>query len=184
MTSAGKPGKGVRENFVMILLMLCGALLLKGIVPSSARQPGVAPKMSRQALADFSLPGMNGKPWDLKDHQGRVVLVNFWATWCPPCNEETPDLVRLAGKYSSQGLDIVGVNMDEGASSAVQRFIAEYQVPYPVLLATSKTALPLRVEALPTTVLLDRHGRIAKTYEGAVREADFQADILPLLLEK
>lgn len=184
MTSATKPGKGARENFVMILIVLCGALLLKGIFPANARKPGVAPEVSRQAIAGFSLPGMDGKMWKLGDHQGRVVLVNFWATWCPPCNEETPDLVRLAGKYSSQGLDVVGINMDESDAAPIQRFITEYHVPYLVVLATPKTSLPLAVEALPTSVLLDRHGRIAKTYEGAVSEADFQTDILPLLRER
>ena len=184
MNSGTRHRKSIRDRIILGLLVVCGALLFNGIRHSGAQQAGVAPTTSRATLTGFSLPDLNGKAWSLRDHRGKVVLLNFWATWCPPCNEETPGLVRLANNYSSQGLDVIGVNMDGGDSSPVKRFVAEYLVPYPVLLASSNTSLPLRVEGLPTTVLLDRQGRIAKTYEGAVSEAAFQSDVVRLLGER
>ena len=187
MASNNNRYKSLREKLVVALVVVCGALLLNTIGHSSSQHTAIAPSSPtnvRAALPEFSLPDLNGKVWKLGDHKGKVVLVNFWATWCPPCIKETPDLVRIANKFSSQGLDVVGVNTDGGETAPVKRFVAEYGIPYPVLIAESSASLPLPVEFLPTTVLLDRHGRIAKTYEGPLSEDEFQADVTPLLLEK
>jgi cytochrome c biogenesis protein CcmG, thiol:disulfide interchange protein DsbE len=111
------------------------------------------------------------------------VLVNFWATWCPPCRAETPGLVRLANEYRSQGLEVVGISLDED-TGAIRPFIDDYQIPYPILLPSDQANLPLLVEVLPTTLLYDRQGRMAKRYVGGVAESIFKADVERLLAER
>lgn len=136
----------------------------------------------RHSQAGFKLPDLNGGVWKSSDHHGQVILVNFWATWCPPCRMETPGLVRLANEYRPKGVEVVGVAMDEGDTDVVRQFVRSYRVPYPILLPTGN--LTAQIESLPTTFLIDRQGRIAKSYVGAVTEATFRKDIDSLLQER
>jgi thiol-disulfide isomerase/thioredoxin len=112
------------------------------------------------------------------------VLINYWASWCGPCREETPGLVSLARDYRYKGLSIVGVSMDEGGRTAVESFMREFHLPYPVLMPDLASPSAPAVDALPTTVLLDRNGLAAKSYIGAVRESVFRADVDRLLAEQ
>jgi len=120
----------------------------------------------------------------LADFRDQFVLLDFWATWCAPCRQETPGLIDLAREYRYKGLAIVGVSMDEGGQRAVQSFLSEFHVPYPVLMPDLATPAAPAIEALPTTVLIDRNGRAAKSYVGAVRESVFRADVDRLLAEQ
>ena len=135
-------------------------------------------------MADLALPELNGGSWRLSEHRGQVVLINYWASWCAPCRQETPGLIDLARDYRYKGLSIVGVSMDEGGKRAVQSFMSEFHLPYPVLMPNFASPSAPAVEALPTTVLLDRNGRAAKSYVGAVRESVFRADVDRLLAEQ
>jgi cytochrome c biogenesis protein CcmG, thiol:disulfide interchange protein DsbE len=144
---------------------------------------GVAPVQERKPVADLAMPELNGGSWRLSDHRGQVVLINYWASWCAPCRQETPGLIDLARDYRYKGLAIVGVSMDEGGERAVQSFLSEFHVPYPVLMPNLATPAAPAVDALPTTVLVDRNGRAAKSYVGAVRESVFRADVDRLLAE-
>ncbi len=137
----------------------------------------------RLSMTGIHLKDLNGQPWRLEDQLGKVVLVNFWATWCPPCREETPGLIRLARDYDTRGLKIVGIAMDEGEVTPVVQFTNHFQIPYPILLPGKGFALADRVDSLPTTFLIDQRGRIAKTYIGAVPEQTFQQDVDRLLVE-
>lgn len=172
-----------------ILKNVFGAMIVIGVLffafaPQSVWQSkNVAPESERKASESFALPALDGKVWKLDEHRGQVVLVNFWATWCPPCRAETPGLVRLANDYRSQGLEVVGISLDED-TGAIRPFIDEYQIPYPILLPSDQANLPLLVEALPTTLLYDRQGRIAKRYVGGVAESIFKADVERLLAER
>jgi cytochrome c biogenesis protein CcmG/thiol:disulfide interchange protein DsbE len=145
---------------------------------------GVKAVKDRKPVADLMLPQLNGGAWRLSDHRGQVVLINYWASWCAPCRQETPGLIDLARDYRYKGLSIVGVSMDEGGKPAVQSFLSEFHVPYPVLMPDFTTPAAPAVEALPTTVLVDRDGRAAKSYVGAVRESMFRADVDRLLAEQ
>ena len=136
----------------------------------------------RQAL-DFRLPDLAGSRWQLSDRRGKVVVVNFWATWCPPCRQETPDLVRLYRDYRARGVEIVGISMDDDPQKAVPPFLREYGVPYPVLVPDSSFDLASDIDSLPTTLLIDRQGRVAKVWVGAVGESDV-ADEIDLLLKE
>ena len=114
------------------------------------------------------------------DHRGEVVLVNYWATWCEPCWEETPGLVRLSRE---QGLAVVGVSIDEGGKGKVQQFVDEFHVTYPVALQEPMSQMARGMAGVPTTILVDRQGRVAKTYVGQVEERDFRKDVQVLLGE-
>jgi len=137
----------------------------------------------RQAL-DFQLPDLAGSRWQLSDRRGKVVVVNFWATWCPPCREETPGLVRLFHDYRARGVEVVGISMDDDPQKAVPPFLREYGVPYPVLVPDSSFNLAGDIDSLPTTLLIDRQGRVAKVFVGAVGESDVANEIDLLLKEQ
>lgn len=109
--------------------------------------------------ADFTLTDLQNKRWHLKDLQGKIVLVNFWATWCPPCRKEMPDLEALYEKYKGQGLLVLAISDEEGAK--VIPFIAERKITYPVLLDHGRKVNELyRVEGIPKTFVYDREGKL------------------------
>jgi peroxiredoxin len=113
----------------------------------------------RRQQADFTLTELRGKTWTLKDLRGKVVLVNFWATWCPPCRKEMPDLETLYKQFKEQGLVILAVS-DEDAGK-VRPFVAEQKVTYPVLLDPGRKVNELfQVEGIPKTFVYDRSGRL------------------------
>lgn len=130
------------------------------------------------------LPGLDGRTRRLADWQGKVVLCNFWATWCAPCREEIPMLVDLREQYSAQGFEIVGIAVDNAVK--VREFVDNYQVSYPVLVADAggldlMRALGNTAGALPFTVTLDRHGSILNRKLGILRRSDIEPKIKALL---
>jgi cytochrome c biogenesis protein CcmG, thiol:disulfide interchange protein DsbE len=163
--------------FVLVIAVLPGLLELRS-------QSGhlTAPGM-RQPMAAFSVPQLDGSTWRLADHRGRVVLVNFWATWCGPCREELPGLARLARMHPPTDLAVLGISLDHTDPQTVRDFAAHYNLGYPIVHADPMWQIDQIPSGIPATILLDREGRIAKTYSGAIREKDFQADIAQLLAE-
>ena len=166
------------------LIVAVGALLYWGTTRPAPTRADILPHQRRLPFAAFALPDLNGKIWKLNDHRGRVVLVNFWATWCPPCQSETPGLVNLAKRYKGKGFDVVGINMDQGGTQSVQQFVNEYKIPYPILIPRLDSPFSAEIQGLPTSLLLDRQGKVAKVYVGAASEADLGTNIRPLLTEK
>ena len=149
-----------------------------------ARAGGMTPVAMRREAPDMVLAQLDGGNWKLRDHRGQVVLINLWATWCGPCREETPGLVRLYREAGPKGLEVVGLSLDVGGREKVRSFVRQFQVPYPIGFPEPMSQLTDTVEAVPTTILVDRNGRVAKTYVGAVRQAVFAADVDELLAEK
>jgi cytochrome c biogenesis protein CcmG/thiol:disulfide interchange protein DsbE len=168
------------------LWMFLGAMALLGATRwhFSHQSGGFTPVASRKAAPDVVLPQLGGGQWRLADHRGQVVLVNYWATWCGPCQEELPGLMRVAREAGPKGLAVVGVSLDSGPDtrSTVQQFVAANRVPYPVAFPDATWTGHAGV-TIPTTVLLDRRGRIVKTYVGAVDHDDFARDVAALLAE-
>jgi cytochrome c biogenesis protein CcmG/thiol:disulfide interchange protein DsbE len=145
---------------------------------------GITPVDARRVMPELTMRQLDGGTWKMADHRGQVVLVNYWASWCGPCWEETPGLIRLAKELGPQGLAVVGVAVDEGGTEKVREFVEQFKVPYPVALPERMSQMEYGMEGVPTTVLVDREGRVAKTYVGAVRQADFEKDIGVLLAER
>lgn len=139
------------------------------------------------AASEFALIDLAGKTHRLADYRGKLVLLNFWATWCPPCREEIPGFIRLQERYAGRGLQIVGISIDN--PEAVARFWQEMKINYPLLLADDGTfalmgAYGNRSGGLPYSVLVRPDGGIAATKLGVYHEADLERLLLPLLPEK
>ena len=135
-------------------------------VQASSDSPQFAAAMSkleaddqRRRNADFTLTDLTGKSWSLRDLRGKVVLVNFWATWCPPCRKEMPDLEALYRRFSARGLVILAISDEDAAK--VKPFIAERQISYPVLLDPGRKVNEMfQVEGIPKSFVYDRDGKL------------------------
>ena len=115
---------------------------------------------AQRQQADFTLTDLQGKSWTLKDLKGKVVLVNFWATWCPPCQKEMPDLEALYNRFKGQGFVILAISEDE-ETNKVAPFIAERKITYPILLDPGQKVNKLfQVEGIPKSFVYDRQGKL------------------------
>jgi peroxiredoxin len=144
-----------------------------------------APGVQGMAAPDFTLRTVDGQNLRLNEQRGRVVLVNFWATWCGPCRQEMPHLNRLYEKYRASGLVLLGVNVDENTRAAVD-VASKLGVKFPVLPDSDKTVSRLYdLRAMPSTVLIDRDGRVRYLHRGylAGYEDTYDSQIRELLKE-
>jgi peroxiredoxin len=148
----------LRRHRVRMLLSVA-ALLACGAVSASTLQPSsMAP--------DFTLRSMDGPNLRLNEQRGRVVMVNFWATWCGPCRQEMPHLNKLHDKYRDAGFVLLGVNIDDNARAAID-LANKLGLRFPVLLDTDKTVSRLYdLGSMPATVLIDREGRVRHLHRG------------------
>lgn len=136
----------------------------------------------RKIAADFTLRDANGKPVRLSSYKGKVVLLNFWATWCGPCKVEVPWFVEFQRKYKDQGFTVLGVTVDEETWVPVMEFLKEQRVNYPVVMSDEQVVSAYGgVESLPMTFLIDRQGRIAAQHEGLVSKGDYESEIQSVL---
>lgn len=143
----------------------------------------VKPVAQRTPMPDFNWQSMSGHKWSLEEQRGKIVLVNFWATWCGPCKQETPDLVRVYEKYRGRGVTFAGISMDDDPAKVVPRFLERYKVEYPVLVPPPDSPLTENIQSLPTSFLVDRQGRIARTWVGLLHEEELVKNIEELLAE-
>ena len=133
---------------------------------------------------NFSLPDLSGQNLSLSSYRGKVVLLDFWATWCDPCREEVPHFVVLQEQYGGQGLQIVGVSMDDGPEP-VRDFYKQFKMNYPVVMGNAKTGeLYGGVLGLPIAFLIGRDGRIMAKHIGATEISVFEQEIVNLLRSK
>ena len=118
----------------------------------------------------------------LSDYKGKVVLLNFWATWCGPCKIEIPWFIEFEKTYSMRGFAALGVALDEGGWKTVKPFVAQKGMNYPVVVGNDSVAeLYGGIDSLPTTFLIDRDGGIASTHVGLVGKSEYQAEIVHLI---
>jgi thiol-disulfide isomerase/thioredoxin len=137
---------------------------------------------SSQSIASLTLQDLHGRQFSLADYKGRVVLVNFWATWCLPCRAEIPDLIKKQREYRHQGLQIVGVTYPPEKISQVRRFVRKLRMNYPVAVGTKATkTLFTSSETLPMTVVIDRDGAVRDVIEGIMYPDEFEQKVKPLL---
>jgi cytochrome c biogenesis protein CcmG/thiol:disulfide interchange protein DsbE len=136
----------------------------------------------RKPAPDFALKDADGKTVRLSDYKGKVVLLNFWATWCGPCKIEIPWFMDFQRKHKDRGLQVIGVAMDDDGWDAVKPFVNQYAINYRVVLGNDQTSQAYGgVEALPTTFMIDRDGRIADVHVGLAARSDFEDGIQALL---
>ncbi|MBI1976701.1 MAG: TlpA family protein disulfide reductase [Candidatus Omnitrophica bacterium] len=167
--------------FVSVVFLIVGC----GQKPSTANN-NPAPLLSPKDLGpvpNFSLPTPEGTLFSSSELQGKVALIDFWATWCPPCQEEVPGFVDLYNRYQDKGLVIVGISVDEGGVEQVKEFMKEYSVNYPIVMADDEVIRAFGgIRGLPTTFLVDAQGRIVKRYVGFHSMKEFEKDISNFLL--
>jgi peroxiredoxin len=178
-----------RETIVVLLMLLLLALtvpLLRGIaVPArTVTATGAeAAALTSDVAPNFRLQTLDGQTVSLSDFKGKVVLINFWATWCPPCVRETPRLVRVAETYKNQGLVMLGINTTfQDDPVKVRQFARGQGISYPVLLDPEGAASEKYSSRLmPTTYLIDRNGKIVHTKVGEVDEATLTEQVKVVL---
>lgn len=174
----------VKRFLMFALLAFCAiaiGLLASGTNSGSARV-SLKNASDRNIAPDFALKDATGKTVHLTDYRGKVILLDFWATWCGPCNIEIPWLEDFQRTYKNRGFEVVGVSMDDDGWKAILPFAAEKKINYRILLGDDKTGDQYGgVEALPTTFLIDRDGRIAKSFVGLSDKEEFQNAIEKLL---
>lgn len=161
--------------------MLNAAILLSLALGACSSGPSPS-RGARKPAPDFSLKDANGRTVALSDYRGKVVLLNFWATWCGPCKLEIPWFVEFERAYKDRGFAVLGVSMDEDGWDAVKPFLAEMGVNYRVVLGDEKIAQAYEgVESLPTSFLIDREGNIAAVHIGLVSRKTYEKDLGELL---
>jgi peroxiredoxin len=133
------------------------------------------------AAPDFKLKDLSGKDVKLSDQKGKVVLVEFWATWCPPCRTSIPGLERLHKVYGGKGLTILAISVDEGGWDHVREFITEHKATYTVLQGTDDVSSRYQVRMIPAMYLVDKQGIIKKQYLGGGSEEELEKAIQALL---
>jgi thiol-disulfide isomerase/thioredoxin len=166
---------GVRRRGVLAVLAVALSLL-------SSAGAGAEEKAPLKSAPDFALPSLGGETVRLSSFAGKVVLLDFWATWCPPCLQALPNLAGLHRDYAKRGLVVLGIALDREGAAAVEPVAREEALPYPVLLGSRETAnLFGKVEFLPTIFVIDRQGRIVEKMVGYHTFEDLEGRIKPYL---
>ena len=173
-----------RRPSIVALSLLSAALLPIACAASpKSQQQGNVIRLVRnpEAAPEFKLDGLDGKALTLAGSRGKVILLNFWATWCGPCQAEIPDLIALQQKYKDQ-LQIIGLVVDEDDASVVKNVVAETQINYPVAMTSQEVRVQYGgIAALPTSFVLDTQGRIVQKHEGLRDPALYETEIRALL---
>ncbi|MBY0498071.1 MAG: TlpA family protein disulfide reductase [Nitrosomonas sp.] len=183
------------SKFKQIILYSCVAIFALGAgsflrtLLSEAYQTELSSEESQQgaqAILSASLPDLQGENQEISQWLGKVMVVNFWATWCTPCREEIPEFIEAQKKYGEQGLIFIGIAIDQ--TDKVKMFSQEFGINYPVLVGSFNTwslleAAGNRHSALPYTVVINRSGELVENYLGRVDLKKLEKMIIPLLNE-
>ncbi len=158
----------------LIFLSACSSTTVRAAVKSNN---------DRKVAPNFALKDVDGKTVHLSDYKGKVVLLDFWATWCAPCKIEIPWFMEFEQQYKDKGFAVLGVSMDEDGWTVVKPYLQQLKINYRIVLGNDKVGDAYGgVDSLPTTLLIDREGRVAATHVGlSGGKEDFKNDIVKLL---
>ena len=165
--------------FVILSLCLGGIFIL----PHCGKEK----KEPTLSLApNFTLQTLDGQEITLSKLKGKVILLDFWATWCAPCRESIPHLIQLNKTYQKDGLEVIGMNLDRGDMDIVRHFVKSMDIPYPIVITSQDVERSYGVTGLPTTILIDREGKIREKIVGFSSEITKQmtAIVVDLISEK
>jgi len=179
------------QNPVRWSLVVIGAAIVGGLwiwasaVPADATTGGLIPSPREGFLApDFTLDSLSGDPISLSDMRGKAVVLNLWASWCPPCRAEMPAIQRVYQENHERGLEVLAVNMTaQDNLAAVEKFVQEFKLTFPILLDTSgEVGNTYLMRALPTTFFIDQEGVIQRVIVGGpMSEVTLQSTVEQLL---
>jgi cytochrome c biogenesis protein CcmG/thiol:disulfide interchange protein DsbE len=168
--------KSIGAGILMVSILFSG---MTGTIHAASAKPN-APKLP--LAANFQLKDINGKTVSLSDYKGKVVLVNFWATWCPPCRMEIPHFIELQNQYKDKGFIILGLAGDDEGAKVVKPFAEKMKINYPVLIQDEQVADNYGgIVGIPTSFLIDTKGQIIKKYIGYTETSVIIKDMKPLL---
>src|SRR5580698_5148091 len=170
------------RKVVLIVIAIVGVVGLYELARhQSAHVKGGPPGMVGSVAPNFSMQDVDGKPLALANYGGKVVLLDFWATWCVPCRSEIPHFVEFQKNYAAQGFQVVGISMDDGPEP-VRKFYQQFKMNYPVAMGTTQLAESYGgILGLPVTFLIGRDGKIAAKYVGLTDTATIQQKVESLL---
>lgn len=182
-----EPGKtnaisGKRNSLVLIVVVVAVAAML-ALAPYMARQArnnsgNPSSQIKGKLAPEFSLESLQGQTVHLADFRGKAVLLNFWATWCQPCKIEMPWLEEMQQQYGPQGLQIVGIAMDDASKEEIAKFAKEMGVNYPILLGKESVGDAYGgVQFLPSTFFIDRKGKLVDRVFGLKSRSEIEEDI-------
>ncbi len=166
---------------ILALVVIVGIMLLAPRI-FKPRSTTITADPKGQMAPDFALKDLNGKTVKLSDFRGKGVVLNFWATWCPPCKTEMPWFVDLEQRYGSQGLAVVGVALDDASEKQIADFVKDMGLNYTVLIGRESTAEAYGgVQMLPTTFYIDREGKIVERVFGLVSRKEIEENAVKTL---
>ena len=166
---------------LLLALAACAGLACSLPAVFAAAKGGATLPVLREAPA-WTLKDIDGKPVRSSDFKGKVVVIDFWATWCPPCREEIPGYIEMTKKHGKDGLVIIGISLDQAGPGVVRPFIAKSGINYPIVMGDDATVAAFGgVEGIPTTFLIDRDGMIRDKKVGMMAAAEYEKKILAIL---
>jgi peroxiredoxin len=169
-----------RDPVILIVVaMVISIMLVFGIQKARHNAANLGGnKLQNQSAPDFSLTALDGKTLKLSDYHGKAVLLNFWATWCEPCKVEMPWFVDLQKKYGPQGLQVLGVAMDDAPTKDISDFAQKMGVNYPILIGKEEVGTQYGgVQYLPSTFYISRDGKIMDRVFGLVSRSEIEANV-------
>ena len=166
----------------LILAILIGGSLSAPAAGQSSAGPQQAPTERQRLAPDFTLKKMNGEPFQLSEHRGEIIVLNFWATWCPPCKQEIPGFIALQKEFREQGVTFVGVSLDKDGFSSVRPYAEKMEINYPLVVDDGTVAAKYGgVRVLPSTVLIGPEGKIRHRKVGFFPEQQLRLQLKTLL---
>ena len=171
---------------IIVVAMVVTVMLIAGVYKSrrSSDQTTEGPNMKGQQAPDFALQSLDGKTVHLSDYRGKAVLLNFWATWCQPCKIEMPWFADLQSKYASEGLQVLGVAMDEASPEDIGKFAKDLGVNYPVLVGKEEVGNAYGgVQFLPATFYIGRDGKVSDKVFGLKGRGEIESAIKKALAQ-